>query len=156
MLLKLTISPIKKRIFEQNFNKIMEVTVAITSQNKKTVFEHAGKCTKFLIYRLKNNELVNKSLLEITKEESLHNFFHSDSLENEVKNPLEGVNMLLTGGIGDGAIKKLGNEGIATHLIEEKDPDIAIEKLLNGTLAAKRTGNCNCSCGGGNHNHYHN
>ena len=133
----------------------MELNVAITSQNKKTVFEHAGKCTRFLVYHIKDNTLIDKKVLEITKEESLHNFFHNHSTEIEVKNPLEGVNMLLTGGIGDGAIRKLANVGIATHLIEEKDPDLAIEKLLNGTLAAKRTGNCNCSCSGGEHKHEH-
>lgn len=132
----------------------MELNVAITSQNKKTVFDHAGKCTKFLVYQIKNNELVTKSLIEITKEESLHNFFHNDSTENQVENPLKGINMLLTGGIGNGAIRKLANVGIATHLIDEKDPDIAIEKLLNGTLAAKQSGNCSCSCGG-EHKHEH-
>jgi len=134
----------------------MELNVAITSQNKKTVFEHAGKCTRFLVYQIKNNELINKSIIEITKEESLHNYFHNDATDTRIKNPLKGVNMLLTGGIGDGAIRKLAQVGIDTHLIEEKDPDLAIEKLLNGTLAAKRSGNCNCSCGGEhNHNHKH-
>lgn len=133
----------------------MEIKVAITSQNKKTVFEHAGKCTSFLVYHLKNNELIGKSTIEISKDECLHNYFHNDPSENVMVNPLAGVNMLLTGGIGDGAIKKLANEGIATHLIEETDADLAIKKLLNGTLAAKRTGNCNCSCGGGDHDHKH-
>lgn len=132
----------------------MELNVAITSQNKKTVFDHAGKCTRFLVYQIKNNELVNKSIIEITKEESLHNFFHNDSSITKIKNPLEGVNMLLTGGIGDGAIQKLAQVGIATYLIEEKDPDMAIGKLLNGTLASKRFGNCNCSCGS-EHKHEH-
>jgi predicted Fe-Mo cluster-binding NifX family protein len=134
----------------------MELNIAITSQNKKTVFEHAGKCTRFLVYQIKNNKLTHKSLLEITKEESLHNFFHQDSNDNQAKNPLAGINMLLTGGIGDGAIRKLAQIGIITHLIEEKDPDLAIEKLLNGNLTAKRRGNCNCSCGGGKtHEHKH-
>ncbi|MDV7187581.1 NifB/NifX family molybdenum-iron cluster-binding protein [Lutibacter sp. TH_r2] len=133
----------------------MELNIAITSQNKKTVFEHAGRCTRFLVYHIKDNELVNKSLIEITKEESLHNFFHSNSTDTIVLNPLQGINMLLTGGIGDGAIRKLANVGIATHLIEEKDPDVAIEKLLNGTLAAKKSGNCGCSGNHDDHNHDH-
>ena len=62
--------------------------------------------------------------------------------------------MLLTR-IGNGAIQKLAKEGIPKYLIEEKDPDISIGKLLNRTLAAKRTGNCSCSCSGGEHNHHH-
>jgi predicted Fe-Mo cluster-binding NifX family protein len=131
----------------------MEFIVAITSQNKKTVFNHAGKCQNFLVYHIVNNTLKEKKVLELTKEETLHNYFHNS--DNVVKNPLTGINMLLTGGIGEGAIQKLRNDGIQTHLIDEKDPDLVIEKLLNGTLAARKTSNCNCSCGGGKHNHSH-
>ncbi|SDW93028.1 Predicted Fe-Mo cluster-binding protein, NifX family [Lutibacter oricola] len=137
----------------------MELIVAITAQNRKEVFDHAGKCRNFLIYQLKDNKLVSKNLLELKKEETLHEFFHADQNVEEVKNPLLGVNILLTGGIGSGAIQKLGKFGVAAHIIEEKDPDLAIEKLLNGTLAAKKpaehaeSAGCNCSCGGGHHHH---
>jgi len=127
----------------------MEFIVAISSQNKKTVFEHAGKCRNFLVYHLVDNTIKEKKILEISNEETLHNYFQS--INNEINNPLWGINMLLTGGIGDGAIRKLQEIGIQTHIIDEKDPDLVMEKLLNGTLAARKTSNCSCSC-----NHQHN
>ena len=68
----------------------MKTIVAVTFQNKKTIFNHTGKCRNYLIYTIK----------------------------------------------GNGAIDKLAKYGIACYKIEESDPDIAINKLINGTLEA--------------------
>ncbi|VAW24756.1 hypothetical protein MNBD_BACTEROID04-1512 [hydrothermal vent metagenome] len=134
----------------------MKTIVAVTAQNRKTVFEHAGMCTNFLIYTINNNIIENKKLLELPKEESLHNVFHG----NTNGSVLFDVDILLTGGIGNGAIQKLANHNVACYKIEEKDPDKAIHKLINGTLEAvspishDKSG-CNCDGDHHNHNHHH-
>ena len=129
----------------------MKLIVAIPSQNKKEVFSHTGKCTNFIIYHLEDNIITEKRNLSLTKDETLHEFFHN--INSEINNPLQGVNMLLTGGIGEGAIHKLRADGIQTHIIDEKNPDEVIKKLINGTLTAKTTSSCGCSCGS-NHQHH--
>ncbi|REE81668.1 putative Fe-Mo cluster-binding NifX family protein [Lutibacter oceani] len=133
----------------------MKTIVAVTFQNKKTIFEHAGKCRNYLIYTIKDAVIESKKLLELTKEETLHSFFHD---ENNLKNNiLLEVDIILTKGIGNGAIDKLARYGVICYKIEESDPDIAINKLINGTLEAlspvshKRSG-CNCNCG---EKHFH-
>lgn len=131
----------------------MKTLVAVTSQNKKTISEHAGKCRNFFIYTIDNNTIVNKKIVEFSKEETLHNIF-----QNENKSILLDVDILLTRSIGNGAILKLAKQNVACYKIDETDPDIAIEKLINGTLEAvapvshEKSG-CNCNCGDGHHHH---
>ena len=134
----------------------MKTIVAITTQNKKTISEHAGKCRNFLIYTIIDTTIENKKLLELTEEETLHNFLHN---QNQTTHDLLDVDILLTRGIGEGAIQKLANHNVACYRIEEKDPDNAINMLIKGTLeayvpvSADKSG-CNCNCGE-NHNHHH-
>ena len=129
----------------------MKTIVAVASQNKKIIFEHAGKCRNFIIYTINNSNIDSKKILELSKEETLHNTSHSTN--NTIKNTLLDADILLTRGIGSGLIQKLARQNVACYKIEETDPDIAIHKLINGTLEAvapvshDKTG-CNCNCGG--------
>jgi len=54
----------------------MKTLVSITAQNRKTIFEHAGKCRNFLVYTIEDDIITNKKLLELAKEETLHNVLH--------------------------------------------------------------------------------
>ena len=134
----------------------MKTIVAITAQNRKEIFDHAGKCRNFLIYTINDSIIENKQLLELNKEDTLHESCNSEGLD--LKSKLNNANILLTRGIGSGLINKLARKNIACYKIIETDPDIAIEKLIIGTLEAiattpsKEGAGCNCSCGG-NHNH---
>ena len=133
----------------------MKTIVAVASQNKKVIFEHAGKCRNFIIYTINDTTIENKKVLELSKEETLHNTSHSDL--NTTKSTLLDVDILLTRGIGNGLIQKLASQNVACYKIEESDPDTAINKLINGTLEAvapvsfDKSG-CNCNC---NHEHGH-
>jgi len=141
----------------------METIVAVTSQNKKTVTKHAGECRNYLIYTIKNNEIVFKKVLELHDNEILKYTFHEDKSANP-KNLLYDVDILLTGSIGPGGVNRLANQNVTAYVIKEKDPDIAIEKLIKGTLEAfapishgkhshghdEKCENCN-----GNHDHNH-
>jgi predicted Fe-Mo cluster-binding NifX family protein len=120
-------------LFKLN-NRNMNTIVAVTSQNKKTISEHAGKCRNFIIYTINNNEIEQKRLLELSLEETLHNFFHGEnSLKSSV---ILDVDIILTKGIGEGLIQKLAIHNTTCYKIIESDPDSAIKKLINGTLEA--------------------
>ncbi len=138
----------------------MKTIVAVASQNKKVIFEHAGKCRNFIIYAIDEGIIESKKILELTKEETLHNASHNANNTFESSSLLD-VDILLTRGIGNGLIQKLARQNVACYKIEETNPDTAIEKLINGTLeafapVANEKSGCNCNCGGGhNHGHHH-
>jgi len=132
----------------------MKTRVAVASQNKKIIFEHAGKCRNFIIYTIDGTTIEHKRILELAKDETLHSTSHGDS--NNINQSLLDIDILLTRGIGNGLIQKLARQNIACYKIEETDPDTAINKLINGTLEAvapvsHNTSGCNCDCGGGHH-----
>ncbi|MCB0460939.1 MAG: hypothetical protein KDC74_13130 [Flavobacteriaceae bacterium] len=132
----------------------MITKVAITSQNRKTVTEHAGRCRNFYIYTIEKEEVKGKELLELSAEETLHATFHGESKSD--KNIIFDVDILLTKGIGNGAIQKLANHNVACYKITETDPDTAIDKLINGVLEAVAPVSHKSDCGcGGDHHHHH-
>ena len=108
----------------------MKTIVAVTFQNKTNIFNHTGKCRNYLIYTINDSVIVSRRLLELSTNETLHAFFHN---ENDTKRHiLLESDILLTQGIGNGAIEKLAKYGVACYKINESDPDAAINKLING------------------------
>lgn len=102
--------------------------VAITSQNRKTITGHAGKCRKFWLYTIENNEVANKKLLELPIEQS----FHASSPHSP--HPLDDINILISGGMGNGMVQRMAAKGIQTIVTSETDLEQAISALLAGTL----------------------
>ena len=102
--------------------------IAVTSQNRKTITGHAGKCRKFWIYQTEAKRIVDRTLLELTHEQSFHES-HATA-----PHPLDGVNVLISGSAGQGMIRRLMNMGIQGLVTEETDPDLAVTAFLNGTL----------------------
>ena len=41
--------------------------IAVASQNRRTITEHAGKCRKFWIYETEQDKIVRKELLELPR-----------------------------------------------------------------------------------------
>ena len=112
----------------------MALKVAITAQNRKTVSSHAGACRNYFIYTINDDGSYEKELLELEKNELLRYTFHDDNSENP-QNIIFKMDVILTGGIGQGAVKRLAQQNVMARIIKETDPDIAIEKFLNKTLA---------------------
>ncbi len=124
----------------------MKTIVAVTSQNKKTVTNHAGRCTNYTIFTIENDKISDTRMVELKDNETLRFTFHDDENTNP-KNLLFDVDILLSGSIGKGVIEKLTTQNVAAYIIKEKDPTLAVEKLINGTLEAfapisHRRGNC--------------
>ncbi len=140
----------------------MHTKIAISSQDKKTITGHAGKCRNFVIYTVDTEGNYTTKPLNLEKGEALHDSFQGTSQSN----PIFDMDIFLTQSIGQGAIEKLATKNVRTYIIEETDPETAINKLIEGTLKAFSNvghhhdhehghdhgqGHAGCNCGGGHH-----
>jgi predicted Fe-Mo cluster-binding NifX family protein len=99
--------------------------IAVTSQNRKTITEHAGKCRKFWIYDVEKGVLTGKRLVEVSIEQSLH------ASAGQLAEPLAGINTLITRGMGPGLYERLMQSGILPVVTMEDDPDAAVSAMLS-------------------------
>lgn len=102
--------------------------IAVSSQNRKTITGHAGKCRKFWVYEVDGRQVVNRTLMELPLAQSFRacapGSFH----------PLDEVNVLITGGMGTGLYYRLRQKGVLAVSTTETDPDRAVAAWLEGTL----------------------
>lgn len=108
--------------------------IAVTSQDRRHITGHSGRCRKFLIYQVANGKILSKELLELPIELSFH---HTSPLE---PHPLDDVSVMITGGMGQGLARRLANKGIMSVITTRTDPDGAVLAYLNGRLQHQRTG----------------
>ena len=115
----------------------MKAQVAITTnKNGDKVAEHAGHGVYFKIYTIdEENGIEDIKVIKVDKNETLHNLLHNPQTNPEEHEVLRSQ-ILLTGGIGVGGINKLARMGVRAYIIEEKNPEEAIQQLMNGTLKA--------------------
>lgn len=102
--------------------------IAVASQNRKTVTGHAGKCRKFWIHQVEGNQVVGKTLLELPIEQSFHESAH------DAPHPLDDVNVLICGGIGQGLQSRLKQKAIQAVATPETDIERAVAAWLAGEL----------------------
>lgn len=119
--------------------------IAVSSQNRKTVTGHAGKCRKFWLFDVSDCEVTGKQLLELPIEQTFHESHGTGP------HPLGGINVLITGSMGDGMQRRLKEMGIVAVATAETDPDQAVAAWLNGTLRELPPG----SHHGHGHDHHH-
>jgi predicted Fe-Mo cluster-binding NifX family protein len=102
--------------------------IAVTSQNRRDVTEHAGRCRNFRVFDVESGRVTGRSLLELPRDASLH-----DSSPH-AEHPLDGVNVLITGGMGEGLQARLARKGIAAVVTAERDPERAVLLWLADSL----------------------
>jgi predicted Fe-Mo cluster-binding NifX family protein len=102
--------------------------IAVASQNRKAITGHAGKCRRFWIYEIENSAVKDKTLLELPRDQSFHAY------QGSAPHPLQGVAILITGGMGEGLVRRLAIMGVEAIVTPETDPDQAIAAWLQGTL----------------------
>lgn len=85
--------------------------IAITSQNKKHITNHAGKCRKFWLLEIVDNELLSKELIELPKEESIR-------ASGQLPDELHGIDKFITSGMGEGMQKRLQSANIDYEITE--------------------------------------
>ncbi len=106
----------------------IELKIAISSQNRKTITGHAGKCRKFWVYEVDGRAIKAKTLLELPIEQSFHESHGAEP------HPLDAVNVLISGGMGAGLQHRLKQRGIDALVTPETDPDKAVAAYLEGRL----------------------
>ena len=103
--------------------------IAVASQNREQITEHAGLCRKFWIYETGLEAISGKELLELPKEQSFHESSPHDP------HPLDGVQILIAGNMGKGLVRRLEAKGIKAIITPETNPDKAVAAFLDGSLA---------------------
>ena len=98
--------------------------IAVT-ESEGEIFQHFGHCQSFLIYDIKDNKIENKEILK--SEDGGHS-----ALSSMLKRA--GVNVLICGGIGGGAITALEDYGIEVFGGAVGKCDDAVNDYLKGQL----------------------
>ncbi len=100
--------------------------IAVTSQNFKTITSHAGKTRRFLVYSGGDNgELIEHERIDLPKDMSMHEFkggYH----------PLFESDILITGGCGQGFVRKMAGHNVKVVATSESDPQTAVQKFIAG------------------------
>ncbi len=119
--------------------------IAVTSQNKINITQHAGHCRRFYIYKIEDNKVVSKELLELEKDQVFHGYNPS------APHPLDFIDVFIAGSLGQGLVNRLANKGIKALGTKETELDVAVEKYLAGTLEPQELHNHS----GHDHHHHH-
>lgn len=102
---------------------------AITSQNFRTITGHAGKARRFIVYDVNGPEqIVEVDRLDLPIEMAMHGF------DDRHAHPLDGTDILITGGAGDGFVMRMARRGVRVLRTGETDPLEAIRGCFSGTL----------------------
>lgn len=105
--------------------------LAVTSQNFRTVTGHAGKSRRFIVFETEAGSVPHElERLDLPKEMSFHEF-HGDG-----PHPIDGIDLLITGGCGAGFARRLAQRGIAVVVTDIQEPLEAIAAVMSGRLAA--------------------
>lgn len=110
--------------------------IVVSSQNRKQVTGHAGMCRNFLVYEVEGGEVRSSRLVELSQDQTFH------ELSGQQAHPLDGAQVLITGGMGAGLRAKLGAQGIVPVVTEETDPAQAVSAYLAGRLQAADDARC--------------
>ena len=103
--------------------------IAVTSQNFKTITNHAGKARRFIILNVnEDGSFEELTRLDLPQEMAFHNFQGNE-------HPLDGVDALLSASFGMGFMNKMARRGITASLVNSTDIKTAIEEFLkNGQI----------------------
>ena len=132
-----------------------KIKIAVTTDENHNVFQHFGHCADFTVYEIEGSSFVSKTAVKNTGEG------HEQTAEflKEL-----GVNVLVCGGIGSGAMAALMEDDILVIPGMQGDIDVAVAAYLDGSSQPSNQPNCNhhdhdhdheegCGCGGGCHCH---
>jgi predicted Fe-Mo cluster-binding NifX family protein len=121
------LTPLAK-ILEKGMEEKTMIKIAVASENEM-VTEHFGHCVNFNIFEVEDNQLI--------KSESIPNPGHKPGFLPNFLNDM-GVNVIISGGMGGGAIDIFNEKGIEVILGASGHAKAAVEAYLQGSL--KSTG----------------
>lgn len=110
------------------------IIAATFDVSTNTIFQHFGKTQNFKIYEIVENKIIESKIIDNG------GFGHHD-LATYLKNM--GVEILILGNRGQGAIDALNNAGIKQLAGITGNPDVAVQEFLSGTLKDNPDAKCN-------------
>ncbi len=121
--------------------------IAVTSQNFKTITNHAGKARRFIVYDVTSPEnIVEIERLDLDPTMAFHNFVGEH-------HPIDGVEILISASFGEGFARKMAQRGIRASISNESDIKLAICRFLNDGKKLPIANNsaiedhaCGCNC----------
>jgi len=126
---------------------VASALVAVAAQNRREVSDHAGRCRRFLLYRVRGADIGAPELVELEAGEAFHD------APADAPHRLDGVDVLIGASMGGGLVAKLAARGIRAALSTERDPQAAVERYVAGELRhlvppapAPRQQGCACGC----------
>jgi predicted Fe-Mo cluster-binding NifX family protein len=100
--------------------------IGVTSQNFRTISGHAGKTRRFLIFgQDEAGKPVVLDRLDLPKEMSLHEYHGED-------HPVFALDVIITGGSGQGFIQRMAAHGVQVIATSETDPYLAAGSVFCG------------------------
>ncbi len=100
--------------------------IGVTSQNFRSITGHAGKTRRFLIFETQDDGSVQmRERLDLPKDMSLHEY-------HGTQHPLFTLDVLITGGCGQGFRQRLQSQGVLVMVTGETDPVRAAEACAQG------------------------
>ncbi len=119
--------------------------IAITSQNFRTVTGHAGRARRFIVFETKGSETVREvERLDLDADMAIHGFDH------RAGHPLDDMDVLITGGAGEGFVRHLAARGVLVVATDETDPRLAVAAFFAGRIKSPSDG-----CNHDDHGHEH-
>lgn len=115
-----------------------------TTYDNGNIFMHFGRSEQFKIYDIQDDKVLNEQVV------GTGGTGHG-ALAGLLANG--GVDTLICGGIGGGAINALAQAGITVYAGAQGSCDACVEALIAGTLA--QNGEATCGCHGHDHEHAH-
>jgi predicted Fe-Mo cluster-binding NifX family protein len=101
--------------------------IAVTSQNFRTITQHAGKTRRFLIYEQDpvSGQARELARLNLPKQMSMHEF-------RGISHPIFEMDYLITGSSGQGFMQRMNREGVEVIITSEQDPVAAVNAVFEG------------------------
>ncbi len=103
--------------------------IAVTSQNFRTVTGHAGRARRFIVFEGDGSEPPKEvERLDLAANMSMHDY------DPEASHPLDGVNVVITGGAGEGFVRRMAARGVRVVGTDESTPHLAVEAFFAGRV----------------------
>jgi predicted Fe-Mo cluster-binding NifX family protein len=122
--------------------------LALTTQNRRGISDHAGRCRRFLVTRLDASGQPGPwQSVELEKADTLH------EVHSGLPAPLAGVEVLITRGAGPGLARRFARSGVQVLLTAHTEPAAALQAWRAGELtpaphraAEGACGHDGCNC----------
>jgi predicted Fe-Mo cluster-binding NifX family protein len=116
--------------------------IAIASMDGKTISSHFGKSPYFLIYEIAGNVIKGQSRIDNTfthhfrknKESGNAHSEHGHHDHSMLVEGLKDCQVVIAGGMGEGAYQDLTTHGFEVFIADEPDPSTAVNKYLSKEL----------------------